>query len=385
MPFLKRAAQACLGLALVASAGQAQVNPNTGGLANVRSTSPNTGGAFIPSSSTAGLVVTYENGALSISADGATLMDVLNQVQKKTGASVEFAGVSDTTRITVTLGPDEPRKVLSALLYGTPFNYVIVDTSDAGVLAKVILMPRASPGIALAEVPIVASPTPEPPKTDVATADGSAGETVIADNKDPKKDEETPADSDNKKDDKNAKDADKNEVAQDKKGNEAGDLKSTVASSKIGGDDGSKDGAVAEGEPSASDRLADLPSTINPAIAGLYPSLSSPGLGTGVQGSSSVTNAVPAGTPVVSVQPVTPSHNSYGPAGGVPVDATGIPILPSNIPQQMWGLYPPNLLQLISNNAAPPSIPITPLSPGLPTTGTGQVIFWDQTLKPSHP
>lgn len=68
--------------------------------------------------------VTMEDGLLTIDAPNSTLSDVLNGVHKVTGATIE--GAYPTERVAVRLGPGKPEQVISALLRGTPYDYVIL-------------------------------------------------------------------------------------------------------------------------------------------------------------------------------------------------------------------------------------------------------------------
>ena len=68
--------------------------------------------------------VTMEGGMLTIDAPNSTLSDVLSGVRKATGAAIE--GASPSERVAVRLGPGKPAQVISALLRGTPYDYVIL-------------------------------------------------------------------------------------------------------------------------------------------------------------------------------------------------------------------------------------------------------------------
>ncbi len=82
--------------------------------------------------------VTMERGLLTIDAPNSTLNDVLNGVQKATGAAIE--GASPTERVAVRLGPGEPEQVIAALLHGTPYDYVILGSlGRQDVVTRVVL------------------------------------------------------------------------------------------------------------------------------------------------------------------------------------------------------------------------------------------------------
>ena len=79
--------------------------------------SPYPAGAVVPQ-------VIFRDGLLSIRAQNATLDDVLHAVQGATGASVDLSG-SASERVNVNLGPAESRDVLTSLLDGSQYDYVL--------------------------------------------------------------------------------------------------------------------------------------------------------------------------------------------------------------------------------------------------------------------
>ena len=110
--------------------------------------------------------VTYALGLLLISADNSTLGDVLAEIGKQTGATVQTPGAL-YDRVAVRLGPAQPRKVLSELLQGAGFDYVIVGSKDDPEGIDGILLRRTSPA------PPVIDPNPSPAKL-IATAPDTA-------------------------------------------------------------------------------------------------------------------------------------------------------------------------------------------------------------------
>jgi hypothetical protein len=91
--------------------------------------------------------VAYQNGLLSISAQNATLGEILREVRKQTGASIDIPQSGANERVVTQLGPGAPRDVLAALLNGTSFNYVMVGSpSDPSTVASVMLSARPSAG-----------------------------------------------------------------------------------------------------------------------------------------------------------------------------------------------------------------------------------------------
>ena len=88
--------------------------------------------------------VSYEGGLLAISAHNSTLSEILRDVRKLTGASIEIPqGTSE--RVVADIGPGAPRDVLALLLNGTSFNYVMLGSnSDPKAVSSVILMLKPS-------------------------------------------------------------------------------------------------------------------------------------------------------------------------------------------------------------------------------------------------
>jgi len=83
--------------------------------------------------------VTYANGTLSISADNASLNQILRQIATDTG--MKITGGVDEERVFGQYGPDNPAQVLAALLDGTSSNMILVHR-DADAPAELILTPR---------------------------------------------------------------------------------------------------------------------------------------------------------------------------------------------------------------------------------------------------
>jgi hypothetical protein len=92
--------------------------------------------------------VTYQNGMLTIVAQNSSLGDILHEVHRRTGATIEVPPTA-TERVVTTIGPGPAREVLVTLLNGAGYNYVMMGTAtDSAALASVILTskPVASPG-----------------------------------------------------------------------------------------------------------------------------------------------------------------------------------------------------------------------------------------------
>jgi hypothetical protein len=87
--------------------------------------------------------VSYQGGLLTISAQNSTLGEILRDVRKLTGASIEFPPSGANERVVTHLGPGAPRDVLAGLFNGSSFNYVMLgSSSDPTAVSSVILTPK---------------------------------------------------------------------------------------------------------------------------------------------------------------------------------------------------------------------------------------------------
>lgn len=107
--------------------------------------------------------VSYSNGLLTIVATNSTLADILQAVSVRTGASVDAPAHLTGERVAARIGPGTPRYVLSDLLSGARFDYILLGSDgDPNGVRKIILAPsQSSPGTsgAIAQ----AQPRPAPP------------------------------------------------------------------------------------------------------------------------------------------------------------------------------------------------------------------------------
>lgn len=91
--------------------------------------------------------VTFQGGLLEISAENSTLGEILRNVRKLTGASIDIPQGSNAAneRVVTHLGPGAPRDVLAVLLNGSSFNYVMVGSStDPTAVSSVLLSVKPS-------------------------------------------------------------------------------------------------------------------------------------------------------------------------------------------------------------------------------------------------
>lgn len=108
--------------------------------------------------------VAWDGKLLTVDAENSTLMDILIAVRNKTGASMDIPSSAATERVGLHIGPAQVREVLSNLLYGTNFDYIIqAPENDEDGLSAVILTVRGKGD------DVVAGATPDVPGTHPAT------------------------------------------------------------------------------------------------------------------------------------------------------------------------------------------------------------------------
>ena len=87
--------------------------------------------------------VSYGHGQLRVWANKATLAEVMEEIHRRTGATLTMPPGSGQEQIVAELGPASPRQVLAELLNGSPFNFVIVGAdSDPSQLRGIFLTTR---------------------------------------------------------------------------------------------------------------------------------------------------------------------------------------------------------------------------------------------------
>ena len=143
--------------------------------------------------------ITWDGEQLSISAENSTLGSVLDAVKQTLGADIDVPPAAARERIVVHLGPGPAREVLSSLLTGTSFDYIIqaADDDPMGV-QSVILTMRSKPGAAGANdlrqailannprrrygnpVPTPAENNPTPDESSVSTESAAAPAEAVA-------------------------------------------------------------------------------------------------------------------------------------------------------------------------------------------------------------
>jgi hypothetical protein len=116
--------------------------------------------------------VAWDGQQLTIDAENSTLAAVLGAVRDRTGASIEIPGAASGERVFVHLGPGPARDIISSLLYGTQFDYIIeAADDDPDTLRSVVLTPR---GLGDSSSDVVAG------ATNTGEGSGSGGSTPAA-------------------------------------------------------------------------------------------------------------------------------------------------------------------------------------------------------------
>lgn len=123
--------------------------------------------------------VTFERGQLTINAPNSSLADILNAVRQQTGTHVEFPSSANQERVAVQIGPGNPRDVLTELLNGSPFDYVLLGSDqDPTAVTQMIVTRRQPTGTAVATKSTNPAPAqPEPSSDDEDNETGQAAET----------------------------------------------------------------------------------------------------------------------------------------------------------------------------------------------------------------
>lgn len=115
--------------------------------------------AYTPPAPT--MTVAFNNGRLSISAERASLADILNEIHRQTGTDITIPAGAAQEQIVANIGPLPLREAIASLLNGSRFNFVMVDSErDPGKLSSVILTYRSAGGMSQPGIP-----TPQPPVT----------------------------------------------------------------------------------------------------------------------------------------------------------------------------------------------------------------------------
>lgn len=103
--------------------------------------------------------VEYQNGQLAIVAENSTLGDILRAVRQQTGAAIDIPA-NASERVVTRLGPASAHDVLTALLNGSSFNYVMLGSpTDPSAVNRLIVTAKPAGG----EVPVAGNFQPPQP------------------------------------------------------------------------------------------------------------------------------------------------------------------------------------------------------------------------------
>lgn len=115
--------------------------------------------------------VTLSNGSLSVDAHNSSLSEILKEVGTSSGMTVD--GFGKDSRVFGVYGPGPPRDVLSSLLDGAGYNFLMVGATQAGAPREIVLTARSNAPISAPgpgssqpdedEEPQNNFPQPEPP------------------------------------------------------------------------------------------------------------------------------------------------------------------------------------------------------------------------------
>jgi outer membrane biosynthesis protein TonB len=95
--------------------------------------------------------VTYRDGLLTVVANNSSLGALLNAIRNKAG--IQFEGLENgaSERIAIDIGPAPEGEVLTAILGGSSFDYVVLERPDSpGIVQRVVLSPKAGTAAAAA-------------------------------------------------------------------------------------------------------------------------------------------------------------------------------------------------------------------------------------------
>lgn len=117
--------------------------------------------------------VTFNNGLLTIVAENSTLGDILRAVRTQTKAAVETPP-NTSERVVTHLGPGTVRDVLTSLLNGSHYNYVMLESATrAGMIDRLILTSKSG-GPVEAGSAAIPSTQNGAPQADVDQPEGQA-------------------------------------------------------------------------------------------------------------------------------------------------------------------------------------------------------------------
>jgi hypothetical protein len=123
--------------------------------------------------------VSFQDGLLSVMSTKGSLADVLTEIRKQTGADIAIPAGAEQEEVAASLGPGTPRDIVSQLLNGSRYNFILVGAdNDPNKLARVILSPKGAGEIVVQDMPARPEPVPvaqmQGPDRSVAPAPAAA-------------------------------------------------------------------------------------------------------------------------------------------------------------------------------------------------------------------
>jgi hypothetical protein len=102
--------------------------------------------------------VSFQDGMLSVMSTKGSLAEVLTEIRKQTGADIAIPAGAEQEEVAASLGPGTPRDVVSQLLNGSRYNFILIGAdNDPNKLERVILSPKGAGEIMVQDI----SPRPE--------------------------------------------------------------------------------------------------------------------------------------------------------------------------------------------------------------------------------
>jgi AMIN domain len=91
-----------------------------------------------------GLSIEFADGLMTIHSGGATLSEILFQIQKVTGAEIAIPSGTEQDRVAADFGPGPASEVLGELLNGSGLNFVVVGSEANPNLLRSVILSRKS-------------------------------------------------------------------------------------------------------------------------------------------------------------------------------------------------------------------------------------------------
>ena len=116
--------------------------------------------------------ITLSGGLLTVDADNSSLSQILEAVKTTSGMTVD--GLGKDQRLFGRYGPGNPRDVLSALLDGAGYNFMMIGATGSGAPSTIILTERSTQPVGTTQAvsqpepeeddqPVINNPPQEPP------------------------------------------------------------------------------------------------------------------------------------------------------------------------------------------------------------------------------